>query len=103
MSEHPFKRNDAVYIDAPNHREHGKYGTVTSDEPGKFLGTYMVTVSGVGYAFQPHELRLMTKAEHYENYRRYKAQQDALPQPFTSSQQSTPLQYLPYARYPITN
>lgn len=39
---------------------------------------------------------------HHNNYLRYKAQQDALPQPFTASQQRTPLQYLPYAHYPET-
>jgi hypothetical protein len=44
----------------------------------------------------------MTEAEHYANYLRYRAAQQAKQQPFTASQQDTPLQYLPYAQYPYT-
>lgn len=98
-----FQKGDPVHITAPNHRKHNHYGTVTSDGPGHFMGSYTVLIDGAEYGIKPSELRLMTPAEHYPNYQRYKAQQDALPRPFTDSQKPTPLQYLPYARYPITN
>jgi len=40
--------------------------------------------------------------EHYANYTRYLEVWQAKQQPFTASQQDTPPQYLPYARYPHT-
>jgi hypothetical protein len=40
--------------------------------------------------------------EHYQNYLRYRAAREKKQQPFTASQQDTPLQYLPYAHYPAT-
>jgi hypothetical protein len=44
----------------------------------------------------------MTEEEHYANYLRYRAAWEKKQQPFTASQQDTPPQYLPYARYPKT-
>lgn len=98
-----LKANVQVTVNSRRHRAHGKVGTVVSAAPGLFLGTWQVLVDGVEYAFIPSELEPFTREVHYCNYLRYKAKQDALPREFTASQQRTPLQYLPYARYPATN
>lgn len=48
--------NMPVTINSPHHRAHGKTGTVVSAAPSLFMGTWLVLVDGVEYAFLPSEL-----------------------------------------------